>query len=64
LESLNRSHLVSAGGQLIDETADFVQFFQRCAKGLKPGGLIFVKENICQHGTDGTLPAKLMDFLA
>jgi protein N-terminal methyltransferase len=27
-----------------------VAFFQRCMDNLKPGGLIFVKENICADG--------------
>jgi hypothetical protein len=27
-----------------------VAFFQRCKAGLRPGGLIFVKENIAQSG--------------
>ena len=30
--------------------ADAISFFQRCQAGLKPGGLIIVKENICQDG--------------
>lgn len=29
---------------------DAVAFFQRCMDNLKPGGLIFVKENVCQEG--------------
>ncbi|GAB4813805.1 hypothetical protein N2152v2_000851 [Parachlorella kessleri] len=29
---------------------DAVAFFQRCMDNLKPGGLIFVKENICGEG--------------
>ncbi len=28
---------------------DFLAFFKRCSKGLAPGGLFFVKENICQQ---------------
>ena len=35
-------------GHLTDE--DFVSFFQRCAAGLKPGGLIMVKENNAKEG--------------
>ncbi|GIL67244.1 hypothetical protein Vafri_20686 [Volvox africanus] len=30
--------------------ADFVSLFERAARGLKPDGLIFVKENICKEG--------------
>ncbi|KAK3247690.1 hypothetical protein CYMTET_42828 [Cymbomonas tetramitiformis] len=30
--------------------ADFVAFFQRCIRGLKPGGFIMVKENNCKEG--------------
>jgi len=35
-------------GHLNDD--DFVAFFERCKTGVKPGGLIFVKENICKSG--------------
>jgi protein N-terminal methyltransferase len=28
---------------------DAVAFFDRCKAGLKPGGIIVVKENICKH---------------
>ena len=33
---------------LTDE--DAISFFHRCRNGLKPGGRIIVKENICQEG--------------
>uniref|UniRef100_A0A1D1ZX26 Alpha N-terminal protein methyltransferase 1 n=1 Tax=Auxenochlorella protothecoides TaxID=3075 RepID=A0A1D1ZX26_AUXPR len=33
---------------LTDE--DAIAFFQRCAKALKPGGFVFVKENVCPDG--------------
>ncbi|KAI8819836.1 alpha-N-methyltransferase NTM1 [Fimicolochytrium jonesii] len=35
-------------GHLTDE--DFVAFFQKCKRGLKPNGLIGVKENVTRHG--------------
>lgn len=28
---------------------DAVAFFDRCKAGLKPGGFVVVKENICKH---------------
>lgn len=28
---------------------DAVAFFDRCKTGLKPGGFVVVKENICKH---------------
>ena len=33
-------------GHLTDD--DFVAFFQRCRKGLKPDGVIVLKENTCK----------------
>jgi 2-polyprenyl-3-methyl-5-hydroxy-6-metoxy-1,4-benzoquinol methylase len=33
-------------GHLTDD--DFVDFFLRCRKGLKPGGVIVLKENTCK----------------
>ena len=30
--------------------ADLIAFFERCKKGLKPGGLIFIKENNAKVG--------------
>ena len=35
-------------GHLTDE--DFVAFFERCAKGLRPGGMVILKENTCRKG--------------
>ena len=35
-------------GHLTDE--DFVSFFKRCAVGLKPGGMIMLKENNAKDG--------------
>ena len=35
-------------GHLPDE--EFVSFFRRCAAGLKPGGVVFVKENNAKEG--------------
>ena len=35
-------------GHLTDE--DFVAFFRRCAEGLKPGGMVFMKENNAKDG--------------
>ena len=35
-------------GHLTDD--DFVAFFKRCQKGLKPGGLVVLKENTCTTG--------------
>lgn len=35
-------------GHLTDD--DFVEFFLRCRKGLKPGGVIVLKENTCANG--------------
>lgn len=29
---------------------DLVAFFKRCHAGLKPGGVLFVKENVCKEG--------------
>ncbi|CCD68263.1 Alpha N-terminal protein methyltransferase 1 [Caenorhabditis elegans] len=34
-------------GHLVDE--DLVDFFKRCAKGLKPGGCIVLKDNVTNH---------------
>jgi hypothetical protein len=46
--------LMRTGTGLLIVTArvpdDAVAFFGRCAKGLKPGGIIIVKENICKEG--------------
>mmetsp|Transcript_13417 Transcript_13417/g.18341 ORF Transcript_13417/g.18341 Transcript_13417/m.18341 type:complete len:267 (+) Transcript_13417:163-963(+) len=35
-------------GHLTDE--DFIHFFSRCAAGLKPDGIVVVKENNCKEG--------------
>ncbi|KAH6591873.1 hypothetical protein BASA50_008473 [Batrachochytrium salamandrivorans] len=35
-------------GHLKDD--DLIDFFKRCKKGLKPGGMIGLKENIAKHG--------------
>ena len=35
-------------GHLTDD--DFAAFFKRCQKGLKPGGLVVLKENTCTTG--------------
>jgi len=35
-------------GHLTDD--DFVAFFTRCRRGLKPGGVICLKENVCKDG--------------
>lgn len=37
-------------GILVWSADDATAFFQRCKKGLKPGGLVVVKENICSSG--------------
>ncbi|KND01950.1 N-terminal protein methyltransferase [Spizellomyces punctatus DAOM BR117] len=37
-------------GHLTDD--DFIAFFQRCKQGLKPNGLIGVKENVTSQGVD------------
>ncbi len=41
---------------------DAVAFFARCTEGLKPGGIIVVKENICQEGfiVDKVTPASMV----
>lgn len=54
-------------GHLTD--ADFVPFLRRCVVGLKPGGLIIVKENNCAEGVvldkaDSSLTRSNDTFLA
>ena len=50
-ESLVRSKTQHESWVGVGAPADFVSFFKRCQAGLTPGGLIFVKENICKSGT-------------
>lgn len=49
-------------GKLLLAAADAKSFFGRCAAALKPGGLIFVKENICKEGfvVDKVTPSRLL----
>ena len=42
------SHIQLALPALMCLAVDFISLFQRAAVGLKPDGLIFVKENICK----------------
>lgn len=32
------------------DAGDAVAFLQKCAKALRPGGMIFLKENVCPTG--------------
>lgn len=49
--SLRDSHCLSGAAAANPTGADdAAAFFQRCIAKLKPGGLIFVKENVCQEG--------------
>ena len=34
----------------VEHAEDAVAFFERCKTGLAPGGILVVKENVCQKG--------------
>lgn len=34
---------------VVTSADDAVAFFERCKAGLRPGGIVIVKENICKH---------------